>query len=180
MLNGLKEGLSKIWWLVLLRGIIMILFGLLLVTAPGSTMATLALILGAYWFVQGIFSIVGIFVGASCIHWGWALFDGIIGILAGIFVMNHPLLSAMLIPTTLIIVLAIQGLVMGFINLAQGFRGDGARAIITGSINILFGIVLLMKPMGAAYLVPIIIGVFGICGGIALIVLSFRIKGLAN
>jgi len=176
MSNTIREGISKIWWLVLLRGILVLLFGLFLVTAPGLALAALVLFLGAYWFVHGIFSIIGIFVGASGIHWGWLLLDGIIGILAGIFVVNHPLLSAILIPTTLVIVLAIQGIIMGVINLVQGFKGDGARAVILGIINILFGIILLGRPLVAASVVPIIIGVFAIAGGIVLIILAFRIR----
>ena len=177
MKNAIREGLAKIWWLVLLRGILVLLLGLLLVTAPGSTLAALALFVGAYWFVHGIFSIIGIFLGASGIHWGWSLLEGIIGILAGLFVVNHPLFSGMLVPTTLVIVLAIQGIIMGIINLVQGFKGDGARAVILGIINILFGIILLGRPLMAAYLLPILFGIFAIAGGIVLIVLSLRIRG---
>jgi uncharacterized membrane protein HdeD (DUF308 family) len=151
----------------------MLLLGLFFVTSPDSTLATLSLFLGAYWFVQGIVSITGIFVRASGIHWGWLLLDGIIGILAGIFVMNH----RMFIPTTLVIVLAIQALMMGIINLVQGFKGDGARAVILGSINILFGIILLGHPLVAAPLLPITFGIFAIAGGIVLIALTLRIRG---
>ena len=175
--NAIREGLSKIWWLVLLRGILVLLFGLLLVTAPGLALAALVLFLGAYWFVHGIFSIIGIFVGASGTHWGWLLIEGIIGILAGLFVMNHPLFSAIFIPTTLVIVLAIQGIIMGIIDLVEGFKGDGARAVVLGIINILFGIILLGRPLAAAFVLPIVIGIFGIAGGIVLIVLSLRIRG---
>jgi len=173
MRNEIRERLAKIWWFVLLRGILMLLLGLFFVTSPDSTLATLSLFLGAYWFVQGIVSITGIFVRASGIHWGWLLLDGIIGILAGIFVMNH----RMFIPTTLVIVLAIQALMMGIINLVQGFKGDGARAVILGSINILFGIILLGHPLVAAPLLPITFGIFAIAGGIVLIALTLRIRG---
>jgi uncharacterized membrane protein HdeD (DUF308 family) len=66
---------------------------------------------------------------------------------------------------------------MGIIDLVQGFKGDGARAVILGIINILFGIILLGRPLAAASVLPIIIGVFGIAGGIVLIALSLRIRG---
>ena len=177
MKDPVGEGLSKVWWLVLLRGILVFLLGLLLITAPGLTLAALVVFLGAYWFVHGIFSIIGIFIGASGRHWGWLLLDGIIGILAGIFVMNHPLFGAILIPTTLVIVLGIQGIIMGLINLVQGFKGDGARAVVLGIINLLFGIILLARPLVAATLLPFIFGVFGMAGGFLLIVLSLRIRG---
>jgi uncharacterized membrane protein HdeD (DUF308 family) len=60
--------------------------------------------------------------------------------------------------------------------LVQGFKGDGARAVILGIINILFGIILLGRPLVAASVLPIIIGVFAIAGGILLIILAFRIR----
>ena len=57
---------------------------------------------------------------------------------------------------------------MGMINLVQGFKGDGTRAVILGIINILFGIILPGRPLVAASVLPIIIGVFGTTGGIVL------------
>ena len=169
----IRETLKKIWWFVLLRGILMLLLGLFFVTSPAATLATLSLLLGGYWFIQGISSIVGIFIKASDIAWGWLLLDGIIGILAGIFVMNH----RMFVPSTLVIILAIQALLMGAVNLVQGFRGDGARAIILGTLNILFGLLLFGHPLLAASLLPILFGILAIIGGTVLIVLTLRVRG---
>jgi len=42
-----------------------------------------------YWFVQGIFVLVGMFLARSA--WGWKLFMGVLGIVAGIVVMRHPI-----------------------------------------------------------------------------------------
>lgn len=178
MRNEIRERVSKklakIWWFVLLRGVLLLLLGLFFVTSPGSTLATLSLLLGAYWFIQGIFSILGIFVKVSDVPWGWLLFEGILGIMAGIFVMNH----RMFVPATLVIILAIQALMMGIGNLVQGFQGDGTRAVILGSINILFAIILFGHPLVAASALPVIFGIFAIIGGIALIALTLRIKKL--
>lgn len=172
--------LCDIWWLVLLRGIVLSLFGLLLVAAPGATLSSLVLFIGIYWFIHGIFSLISIFTGRSSLHWGWLLLDGIIGILAGVFVLNHPLFTAFLIPTTLVIILAVFGFVMGFINLLQGIKGDGAGAVILGVINVFFAIFLLSHPamvaMFASFL-PITIGILGIIGGVWLIIKALGIRG---
>ena len=180
-MNGaVREPLSKIWWLVLLRGSLAFLLGLSFITAPGATLAAVVLFLGAYWFVQGVFSVVAIFVGASSLPWGWLLLHGVIGMLAGVFVLNHPLLTSILVPTTVVIVLAVQGIIMGLIDLAQGFKGDGARAVSLGIINILLGVILLARPLVAASLLPILLGVLGIVGGIVLIALAFRLRGVVR
>ncbi|UZJ37822.1 HdeD family acid-resistance protein [Prosthecochloris sp. SCSIO W1103] len=170
---------SEIWWLVLLRGIVLSLFGLLLVTATGATLSTLVLFLGIYWFIHGIFSLVSIFTGRSSLHWGLLLLDGLIGIFAGVFVLNHPLFTAFLIPTTLVIMLVVFGFIMGSINLLQGIKGDGAGAIILGIINVLFALFLLSHPalvaMFASFL-PITIGVLAIIGGVALLFNAFSMR----
>ncbi len=175
MENEIHERLSKIWWLFLLRGILMLIFGLLFVSAPGLTLLAVVLFVGAYWFMHGILSIVGIFVGSSAAHWGWLLLDGVIGIVAGLFVLNHPLLSGALLPATLVIILGILGLVMGVTNLIQCFRGDGIKAFLVGALNLVFGVILLARPLVAASAVPFVFGVAAIIGGIWLITLSFHI-----
>ena len=175
--------LADIWWLFLLRGIVLSLFGVLLLTAPAATLSSLVLFLGVYWFIHGIFSLISIFAGRSSLHWGLLLLDGMIGILAGVFVLNHPLFAAFLIPTTLVAALAVFGLFMGAINLFQGIKGDGAGAVVLGVINILFALFLLSHPamvaMFASFL-PITIGIVGIIGGVSLIVKAFGIRGSGN
>ena len=56
------------------------------------------LILGFYLLITGMLSLVRIFVDRSTL-WLWSLLSGIVGILAGIFVLNHPLLAAVTVPT---------------------------------------------------------------------------------
>mgnify|MGYP000231716245 CR=1 FL=1 len=70
------------WWLILLGGILNLIVGILLLVNPAKTAIAFAWVLGLYWFVQGIFVLVAMFLDHSA--WGWKLFMGIIGILAGI------------------------------------------------------------------------------------------------
>jgi uncharacterized membrane protein HdeD (DUF308 family) len=61
------------WWLLLMGGILNVIIGLLLLTAPVKTVLLLVLTLGIYWLVTGIFILVGMFVDQSA--WGWKLFS---------------------------------------------------------------------------------------------------------
>jgi uncharacterized membrane protein HdeD (DUF308 family) len=168
------EGQVVPWWLVLLQGIAAIIIGVLLLTSPASTVAFLVLVLGFYWLISGIFSIVGIFVDAS--QWGWKLFMGILGILAGIIVIQHPLWSSILIPTLTAIVIGVMGIIMGIIGLIQAFQGGGWGVGVLGILSILFGILILANPMISAVALVIVLGVFGVVGGILAIVAAFRMK----
>src|SRR4051794_16325648 len=91
------------WWLVLLEGISLIIIGILLFTDTDQTVFTLVLFLGIWWFIGGIFDLVSIFMDRS--HWGWKLFSGILGIIAGLAIVRHPLWAAFLVPASLVWVL---------------------------------------------------------------------------
>jgi uncharacterized membrane protein HdeD (DUF308 family) len=51
------HALAKSWWLILLRGIASILFGLLAFAWPGLTLVTLVILYGAYALVDGVFAL---------------------------------------------------------------------------------------------------------------------------
>ena len=99
--------LNMPWWLVLLEGIAAIILGLLLLTSPGATVMILVQVLGLYWLIKGILQIVSIFVDSS--RWGWKLFVGILGIVAGIVILRHPMVSAVLIPSLTVIFVGLLG-----------------------------------------------------------------------
>jgi uncharacterized membrane protein HdeD (DUF308 family) len=110
------------WWVVLLQGIFAALIGLLLLISPGATLLVLVQLLGFYWLIGGIFGIVSIFIDSSL--WGWKLFAGILGILAGFAIIQYPLWSSLLVPATLVIFLGIEGLIIGVLNVIQAFQED--------------------------------------------------------
>jgi uncharacterized membrane protein HdeD (DUF308 family) len=162
------------WWLVLINGIAALVLGFLLLISPGQTTFVLIQILGIYWLLSGILSLVMMFIDHS--GWGWKLATGILGILAGIYIIQHPLWSFILVPTVLVIVLAIQGIIMGIIQLIHAFRGGGWGPGILGVISMVFGIILLFAPLAAATVLPFLLGIWGIIGGIIAIIFAFRMR----
>ena len=166
---------SNIWWLFLLQGIAGILLGLMLLTAPGEALVALVTFLGFYWLITGVLALVQIFVDRS-VPWIWSLLSGLLGIAAGGLVLKHPLLAAVTVPTVLVIVLGVQGLVMGVIEIIGGFKGGGIGSFILGVINVLVGLLLLSSPVAAAIAVPIVFGVLLLVQGVALIIWAFRVR----
>src|SRR5437763_15454347 len=94
------------WWIILVEGIFALIFGLFFITAPGATSVFAVTVLGFYWLIRGIFAIIEIFLPDRSIHWGWLLFMGVLGIIAGMAVLRHPLYATALVGTFLIIFLA--------------------------------------------------------------------------
>ena len=166
---------ASIWWVFLLQGIAGILLGVMLLTAPGATLLALTTFLGFYWLIMGVLELVRVFVDRS-VPWIWSLLVGIVGILAGIFVLRHPLLAALTVPTALVIILGVLGLVMGVLEIIAGIKGAGVGSFILGVINVLVGLLLLGSPVAAALAVPLIFGVLLLVEGVGLIIWAFRVR----
>jgi uncharacterized membrane protein HdeD (DUF308 family) len=162
------------WWLILMAGALNLIIGILLLVNPAKTAIALAWVLGLYWFVQGILILVAMFLDHSA--WGWKLFMGALGILAGLVVMRHPIASALVVPSILVLLLGIQGLVSGGISLVLAFRGGGWGAGILGALSILFGLILILNYASLTTVLTFIwiVAILAIAGGIVQIVVAFQ------
>ena len=103
------------WWVVLLQGIAAIIIGFFLVSRPAAGAIFLVQVLGWYWLITGIISLVMIFVDST--GWGWKLVIGILGIIAGLYIIRNPLQGTLVAMSTFVILVAIQGIIIGVINL---------------------------------------------------------------
>jgi len=74
------RALSQHWWVLMLRGVLAILFGLMAWMWPNETLAILVLIWGAYALTDGIFEVLAGIRG----KWGSLVVLGLLGIGAGI------------------------------------------------------------------------------------------------
>lgn len=164
---------STPWWLVLIQGIASLVVGILLLTYTGITTVVIVQFLGIYFIVQGILWIVAIFTGRHTVHWILLLLGGLLGVWAGIIVIQHPLYSALFIPTVVVVLIAIQAIIVGVISLIQAFSGGGWGIGILGVLGILIGIWLLVNPLAAAIALPWVLGLFMVAGGIIAIIGAF-------
>jgi uncharacterized membrane protein HdeD (DUF308 family) len=162
-------------WFVALLGIVAILFGVSFFVYPVQTLTLLTIFLGIYWLINGIVVLITLFTDKT--GWGWKLLVGILGILAGILVVTYPLYSAILIPTVFAIIIGVEGLIIGAVYLVQGFSGSGWGTGILGILSIIFGLILIANPVVAAVALVLLLAGLAIVGGIAAIVLAFRMPG---
>ena len=170
-----QQGPTVPWWLVLLEGIALVILGLLLLTSPGMTTFVLIQFLGIYWLIRGIFVIVSMFMDHR--QWGWKLFSGILGIIAGVIILQHPLWSAILVPATLVWLLGFFGIIMGFISIFQAFKGAGWGVGLLGVLSIIFGLYLLANTFISTLSLPWVVGIFALIGGVVAIWNSFKVRG---
>ena len=88
--------LFRNWWVLLLRGLVAIAFGVLVWFQPGISLAALVLLFGAYAMVDGILGVwTAIAERKEREHWGLLLLEGLLGIGVGIMTFIVPGLTAL-------------------------------------------------------------------------------------
>ncbi len=179
------QAASTLWWLVLLRGILAIILGILFFTNPGATLIIIMTFLGAYWIVDGIFTLFASLQGKKeNNNWGWGIFVSILSILAGLAVFSQPIFTALFTTTFLMYFMGFIILASGISSIATGFKLEKAsskRVMVFGGVLTAFlGLLLLINPIFSAGIFVSILGIFSVLGGIILVVLSFQIRKLKN
>jgi uncharacterized membrane protein HdeD (DUF308 family) len=176
--EGVSTQISAVpWWLMLITGIASVVLGVFLIIAPVQTIVTLVQVLGIYWLVTGVFSIVSIIVNRS--HWVWKLFSGVLSIIAGIFIVQLPLWmqwTALTLFIALIFVAASMGIIAGGAFLIWAFIERNWGVGILAALSIVLGIVLFISPYIALAILPFVLGGLAILGGIGAIVSSFSLR----
>ena len=135
------------WWLTLINGILALIVGAVLLWAPVKDKVDVYMLLvwflGFYWLFRGIFDIVYMFIDHTA--WGWKLFMGIVGIMAGSYILMYPVASGLVLPKIFVLVLGIWGLMEGIVLLIMAFKGGGWGAGVLGALSIIFGIALIVE-----------------------------------
>ncbi|GAB4436147.1 MAG: HdeD family acid-resistance protein [Chloroflexi bacterium OHK40] len=151
-------------WLVMILGVIYIVLGALLITQPLASTLALVIYIGAAWFVGGVMDLLSLFRDRS--QWLWKAISGGIGIWAGLAVLGQPLLSTVLVPVVFIIVLGVTGLIGGIVRIVQALRGGGWGIGILGALTIILSLMLLSEPVAGAVVLPFVLGITAIVGGV--------------
>jgi len=169
------EALAKQWWVLLVRGILALLFGIVAVALPSLTLLALVMLFGVYVLLDGM---VVLWVGVGARAW-WLVIVGILGLIAGILAFVYPSITAV----ALLCLIAAWAIVRGMFEIIAAIQlrkeiSNQWTLIIGGIVSILFGVVLVARPSVGALAMVWVIGVFALVFGVAMIVLSFQLRAL--
>ena len=173
-LLDIKTYESTPWGLVLFEGAMGVLFGIFFLAAGGWTIAMLVGFLGLYWLISGLISIGSIFIDNR--KWGLKLGAGLLGVLAGLLILSHPIWSALLVPTALAIIVGVFGIIMGLIKIVHAFTGAGWDEGLRGVVSLILGILLVSSPYLAPKLIPTLLGAVLFLGGLVIVFMAFRVR----
>jgi uncharacterized membrane protein HdeD (DUF308 family) len=158
-------------WVYAALGIVSILFGILAITWPGLTIAVLVIFVGVWFLVSGVISLIDM-VRRMGQHETWwpSLLIGVISIIAGLFVVTYPSVSAVV----LLWVIAFWAIFTGIVEIIGAFSTGQFLMIIVGVLTIIFGFILLANPGVGALALIFVIGIFAIVRGIVQLLHAFN------
>ena len=175
--DAMSAVLAQNWWLIALRGVFAILFGIVAFAAPGAVMLTLALFFAAYLLVDGVVGIAAA-VRAARAHerWGLLLAEGALNIVMGLIAAVFPV-SAVL---AFVFVTAAWALITGGLMLAAAFKLTQAHGrlwlALGGIVSVIWGVLLVFAPLVGAVVLTWWLGAYALVFGIALLVLAFQLR----
>ncbi|MFO1093271.1 MAG: HdeD family acid-resistance protein [Planctomycetaceae bacterium] len=174
--------LARFWWLLLIRGILAIVFGICAFAWPGLTLSTLVMLFAAYSFVDGVFGIVHALGHRDEVeHWGLLLIEGLLGIVFGVLAFRAPELTTAVGGIIVAMYIAAWALVTGALRITMAVRlrkeieGEWLLGI-SGALSVLFGILVMARPAVGVMAAIFFVGTWALLTGITLVALALQTR----
>jgi|SRR5262245_37835717 uncharacterized membrane protein HdeD (DUF308 family) len=175
--NELNVPLVRSWWLIALRGVLAIVFGIIALVVPGATILALVLLFSAYMLVDAAFSFVAAIRAArSREPWGLLTLQGLVSLAAGVIAFIWPAITII----AFVLLIGAWAIVMGSLLLGVAFRVDNSHGRwwfgLGGVVSTLYGVLMIIAPMIGAIVLTWWLGAFAIVLGAMLLVVAFRLR----
>ena len=157
----MAKTIGKGSWLITLKGIVALIFGLIALFYPVRTIEFITLVFGWMLLIVGVVYVIGALTHTK--HnksWGLWLFEGIIDLILGLIILIFPIFAV----GAFMILIAIWALIMGIwrIYLAFQFKTQRGLLLFSGIVSVIFGILVLINPFVGAGAIMIVIGIWAI------------------
>jgi uncharacterized membrane protein HdeD (DUF308 family) len=174
--------LSQYWWVLLLRGVLAIAFGVVAYAWPGLTLATLVMFFAAFVLVDGVFDVFHAFSGRKeNDHWWVLLLEGLLGIAFGVITWSNPAVTVVV----LLLFIAFWAMATGILRVVMAIRlrkeieGEW-WLILSGLASVLFAVIVMARPAAGAMAMLWVIAAWSIVVGVFLVILAFRARSFGR
>ncbi len=168
--------LAQHWWVLVLRGIVGILFGIFAFAYPRDTVAAVVILFGGYMLVDGVAALVMAFqVDRGS---GWLVLSGMAGIAAGLLAFMYPGVTAYV----LLYVIAAWAIISGVFEIVAAIEFRRALSDmwllgLAGVLSIILGFLLATAPDTGLSSLVWLLGSYALVFGVLYIIAGLRLKG---
>jgi uncharacterized membrane protein HdeD (DUF308 family) len=172
--GGLAFELAKKWWVLLIRGILLIIIGLLAFVSP----LTWVIFVGIYILIDGVTMLLSGFSDQPAGQSRWPLLIlGVLGLIAGLVILWDPELGGV----TLTYVIAAWAVVGGILTIISAIRvreeiDNEWWLVLSGVLAVIFGILVFTNVLAGILTIAWVFGVFAVVVGILSIIFAFRVR----
>jgi uncharacterized membrane protein HdeD (DUF308 family) len=176
--TDLAREMSHYWWMIGLRGLVAVIFGVIAFLRPHMTLLALVLLFGAYALANGVLALIHAFSAPKgCPRSGGLIFGGLISIAAGIVAFAWPGITTLAV----VLLIASWAIVNGVFEIVSAIRlrkviRNEWLLVLAGVLSVIFGILVFMQPAVGVLALVWWIGGFAIVFGVLLIGLAFRMR----
>ncbi|HEY1191453.1 MAG TPA: HdeD family acid-resistance protein [Gemmata sp.] len=175
----MRTGLARNWWMLAIRGVLALLFGVLVFLWPGLAWAAVVLMFAAYAFLDGAVAIAAAVVGHERGARWWALaLEGVVGLAAGVLTLAWPEVTALVLLYLIGFWAVFTGVleIIVAVRLRKDIEGEWALGL-AGLLSVAMGLAVLLFPGAGALAVAWLIGLYAVLFGATLLALAFRLRG---
>ncbi|QCB94936.1 HdeD family acid-resistance protein [Cellulomonas shaoxiangyii] len=173
-----RRTLRKLWWLPVLRGVVLIVLGLLLMAQPEATLGAIVWLFGIFAVVDGVVAVVQGLANRGVPGWGWWVAQGLAGIVVGAIVIlwQEPTVRV------LFFLLAAWLLVLGVIWIIAAAALSRTRdpgwfwMLASGLVSTLFALLLVARPQETIGVFAVLLGLFAFVAGALAVVSGFAVR----
>lgn len=163
------KGLKEVKWEALMTGFLYIVLGIVSLVIPVTMIKTVGYVLGIALILAGAVSMICYLLrDARQNYYHNDFLIGLVGIAAGIFVLNRVELIVSLIPFLLGLMVLLSGCakLQDVIDMKRMDYGNWIAVLVLAALNVVLGILLICNPFESAVLLFRLIGVGLIFSGI--------------
>jgi uncharacterized membrane protein HdeD (DUF308 family) len=173
-----NRAFAGIWWLMVLRGVCGIAFGVVAVLAPGVTILSLITVFAIYMLADGVFGLISaVMAGQRGERWGLLVAESLFNILVGVVMLLFPAITVL----AFMLLIGAWAIVTGalMIGTAMNHRPDGKWPLVIGGLaSVVLGIVLAAGPLIGAVVLTWWLGLYALIFGAALVAFGLKLRSL--
>lgn len=174
------RSLTRYWWATLILGIAVFAAGMLVLSFPGESYMSMAMLFAVLMFVSGIVQTAAAFTERYMVGRGWSAILGVFDMILGIILLCSPGMSAMILPVLLGLWLMFRGVsLIGIASEMNHFNIPGMWwTIILGILLVLCSLMIFIHPIFGFQAVVLWVGVSLLMAGLAIAVFAFQLLGI--
>jgi len=180
--QALSRTLHEHWLLFLIEGIVLVVLGMLAIVVPVVATIAVAILIGWLFLISGVVGLVTTFMARHAPGFWWSLVSAVLGIAAGIVLLDWPISGAVSLTLLLIVFFVIEGVasIMYALEHKKELTGRWAWMLVSGIIDLILAVIILAGlPETATWALGLLVGINMLFGGTSMIAIALHARGSA-